>query len=255
MVNRQNRETAVPETQLQPGRERRPGGAWGQWSRSRTPCAVRRHLNSALRQGHRPVWSPPNSQRGRSASPEVTGSPAMGSPRDPRPQGWSRGSLAGPAPPAAARPSSAMGGQASHWPDPGGSKDAKQGRGACCPSALPVLEETEGFVCPHSNEAFHGQGLQGPQRLEDAAHPPRHLAGRVDVVGLRVLREPLLHRPGGRRREWRETRTGVKGQTPLNTFMLRIKNPDPGIAQGGSSNAGTTGQLSGAVRPKLLILW
>lgn len=142
-----------------------------------------------------------------------------------------------------------------HWPDPGGSKDVKQGRGARRPSALPVLEETEGFVCPHPNEAFHGQGLQGPQRLEDAAHPPRHLAGRVDVVGLRVLREPLLHRPGGRRRERRETRTGVKGQTPRNTFTLRIKNPDPGIAQGGSSNAGTTGQLSGAVRPKLLILW
>lgn len=59
-------------------------------------------------------------------------------------------------------------------------------------SALPVLEETQGFMCPNPDEAFHGQSLQRSQGLEDPSHPPRHLTGGVDVVGLCVLSESLL---------------------------------------------------------------
>lgn len=65
-------------------------------------------------------------------------------------------------------------------------------------SALPVLEEAQGFMGPDSDKPFHRQGLQRPQGLEDAPHPPRHLTGRVDVVGLCVLGEPLLWEPGKR---------------------------------------------------------
>lgn len=61
--------------------------------------------------------------------------------------------------------------------------------------ASPILEEAEGFVCPNPDEAFHRQRLQRPQGLEDAPHPPCHLSGRVDVVGLGVLRESLLREP------------------------------------------------------------
>ena len=43
--------------------------------------------------------------------------------------------------------------------------------------ALPVLEETEGFMCPNPNEAFHRQSLQGSQCLEDTSHPPGHFTG------------------------------------------------------------------------------
>ena len=45
------------------------------------------------------------------------------------------------------------------------------------PSASPVLEEPERLVRPDADEAFHRQRLQGPQGLEDPAHPAGHLPG------------------------------------------------------------------------------
>lgn len=72
------------------------------------------------------------------------------------------------------------------------------GPGATRILALPVLEEAQGFMGPDPDEPFHRQRLQGPQGLEDAPHPPRHLPWGVDVVGLCVLGEPLLREPGER---------------------------------------------------------
>lgn len=75
---------------------------------------------------------------------------------------------------------------------PGQPASCRHQLGAGRARASPVLEETEGFVGPDPNEAFHRQRLQGPQRLEDPPHPASHLSGRVDVVRLCVLRESLL---------------------------------------------------------------
>lgn len=60
------------------------------------------------------------------------------------------------------------------------------------PLPSPVLEEPQRFMRPDANEALDWQSLQGPECLEDAPYPTRHLSGGVDVVGLRVLCEPLL---------------------------------------------------------------
>jgi len=60
------------------------------------------------------------------------------------------------------------------------------------PHCSPVLEEAQALVGPDADEALDGEGLQGPQRLEDAPHPASHLSGGVDVVGLGVLGEALL---------------------------------------------------------------
>ena len=56
------------------------------------------------------------------------------------------------------------------------------------------LEKPECLVGPQPHQALHVQGLQGAQRLADAADPAGHLARRVDVVWLHVLGEPLLHK-------------------------------------------------------------
>lgn len=47
---------------------------------------------------------------------------------------------------------------------------------------------------PEADEALDGERLQRPDGLDDAAHPARHLARRVDVVRLHVLRETLLRK-------------------------------------------------------------
>lgn len=60
----------------------------------------------------------------------------------------------------------------------------------------PVLEETESFMGPDADEPLHRQSLKWPQGLKDAPHPAGHLSGRVDVVRLGVLGEPLLKRKG-----------------------------------------------------------
>lgn len=59
-------------------------------------------------------------------------------------------------------------------------------------SNSPILEESQRFMSPDADETLDRQCLQRPQRLEDASDPARHLSRRVDVVRLRVLREPLL---------------------------------------------------------------
>jgi hypothetical protein len=62
--------------------------------------------------------------------------------------------------------------------------------------SLPVLEETEGFMCPNTNETFNRQCLQGSQCFKDSSYPPSHLTGRVDIVWLCVLSKPLLEEKG-----------------------------------------------------------
>lgn len=49
-------------------------------------------------------------------------------------------------------------------------------------------------MSPDADEPFYSQSLKWSQGLEDAPHPAGHLSGRVDVVRLRVLGEPLLVR-------------------------------------------------------------
>lgn len=46
---------------------------------------------------------------------------------------------------------------------------------------------------PNADETLHRQSLKWSQGLEDAPHPAGHLSGRVDVVRLGVLGEPLLN--------------------------------------------------------------
>ena len=49
------------------------------------------------------------------------------------------------------------------------------------------MEESQRLMRPQPHEPLRLQTLQRTDRLADAAHPPRHLAGGVHVVGLHVL--------------------------------------------------------------------
>ena len=55
-----------------------------------------------------------------------------------------------------------------------------------------VLEESESLMSPKPDQPLHVEGLQGSDGLADAPHPPGHLPGGVDVVGLHVLGKPIL---------------------------------------------------------------
>lgn len=94
-----------------------------------------------------------------------------------KPEWWAvtrvrhKGALMAPTPSATAQPGSD--------PDSNGHKNSKQWRtepaGALLP--LPILEETEGFMGPNPDEAFHRQRLQGPQCFKDTSDPPGHFPG------------------------------------------------------------------------------
>ena len=45
---------------------------------------------------------------------------------------------------------------------------------------------------PNPDKSLYRERLHGSQRFRYSSHPPRHLTGGVDVVGLDVLREVLL---------------------------------------------------------------